>query len=85
MSEKADLDEEIRLMRIAVLNATFRRLHFMLMPERIALLVRSGWADEAIFKQIQNEQTTIVKVRLRFMRAFRAFRRISIAFGKRGR
>lgn len=80
MSDSADLDEQIRLMRIAVINATFERLRYMQMPERVGLLVRSGWADETIFKQITSEQPLTVKIRLGSVQAFRVIRKRRIAF-----
>jgi hypothetical protein len=80
MSDSAELDEQISLMRIAVINATFERLRYMQMPERVGLLVRSGWADEIIFKQITSEQPLTVKIRLGSVQAFRFIRKRRIAF-----
>lgn len=80
MSDDAELDEQIRLMRIAVINAAFERLRYMQMPERVGLLVRSGWTDETIFKQITSEQPLSVKIRLGSVQAFRLIKRRRIAF-----
>jgi len=80
MSDSADLDEQIRLMRIAVINATFERLRYMRMPERVSLLVRSGWTDESIFKLITSEQPLTVKARLGLAQLFKVINRRRIVF-----
>jgi len=68
MTEPSELDAAILRMRLAVLNAGFRKLRYKLSPDELVSLLAQKKTDNQAFDQIESKQPLFTRIRIGWKR-----------------
>ncbi|RYZ14137.1 MAG: hypothetical protein EON61_04805 [Alphaproteobacteria bacterium] len=64
MTDPSELDAAILRMRLAVLNAGFRKLRYRISPDELVALVAQKRTDNQAFDQIERKQPMFTRMRI---------------------
>lgn len=72
-SLNSQLDKDILSLRLAVINATLKKLRLVPMPILVRELLELGISENHIYQQVLVKQPLLIKVRIHFWKVMRFF------------